>query len=688
MKIFADLLVKKDRTAREDEILRKLALKLYAGADTSNIKTIRMGGTIISPTIGMKLFTPDGRPAVHLQPDADVFMGADLKEENETAFHFFANEQTYNGEIFGEGDIMLGQNAIASENILWDESASTLYLRGGTINLARWGVDTFDFQDHADITAPTDKSLTLSVPGDSGFISLETAGVSVGPSAVPSPDGTLHVHTSTAGTVDANANMNDLVIEKATTCGLSILTANDQNSYMAFGRQNDSYVAGLVYQHGTDLLSIYAGNNYVMQLTGSTVTVNEDGDDVDFRVETDGNANMIVADGGSNVVAIGGAVDASYILKVHGATNITGNIVAGGTVDGVDVAGANAASFLTLGVNAYMANERVLEAGEGIDFRDGGAGGVLAIDGEDATTTNKGIAKFNTDDFTVSAGEVYVKDGGIDHGSLGGLGDDDHTQYILHSLAAAANDFIVATGDDTYVKKTLAETGAILEGDIDHGNIQGLGTGADHSYIDQDLQIAAGPTFADVFVSDGGTFGISGNELLTFNAAGYATFSECNVGVNTATPVYDVDIQGADDAKLRLHRTAPAAGGAPSFVFSGNEGGGGTDYGFMIRYYDYDSNWRSLLGRGMHFVLGDAGNGIALGKAASGTTGDDTNFVHWMTLNGTDLKSAFPIKILEAAAAVADTATYGQLWVKDDNPNVLMYTDGDGADFTVDVTAV
>jgi len=49
-----------------------------------------------------------------------------------------------------------------------------------------------------------------------------------------------------------------------------------------------------------------------------------------------------------------------------------------------------------------------------------------------------------------------------DHGSLGGLADDDHTQYIKHSLATAANDFLVASGSGTFVKKTLAEVKTIL----------------------------------------------------------------------------------------------------------------------------------------------------------------------------------------------------------------------------------
>ena len=77
------------------------------------------------------------------------------------------------------------------------------------------------------------------------------------------------------------------------------------------------------------------------------------------------------------------------------------------------------------------------------------------------------------------------------HGELTGLSDDDHPQYILHSLADAANDFLLASGADTFVKKTLAETGAILEGDIDHGNIQGL-TDDDHTqYIRHNLSTAA-----------------------------------------------------------------------------------------------------------------------------------------------------------------------------------------------------
>jgi hypothetical protein len=49
-----------------------------------------------------------------------------------------------------------------------------------------------------------------------------------------------------------------------------------------------------------------------------------------------------------------------------------------------------------------------------------------------------------------------------DHGTNTGLADDDHPQYTKHALATAANDFLVASGAGVFVKKTLAETQALI----------------------------------------------------------------------------------------------------------------------------------------------------------------------------------------------------------------------------------
>jgi hypothetical protein len=51
--------------------------------------------------------------------------------------------------------------------------------------------------------------------------------------------------------------------------------------------------------------------------------------------------------------------------------------------------------------------------GEGIDISSG------VISGEDASTTNKGIASFNSSRFTVTSGAVDIATGGIANAQLG-----------------------------------------------------------------------------------------------------------------------------------------------------------------------------------------------------------------------------------------------------------------------------
>ena len=63
-------------------------------------------------------------------------------------------------------------------------------------------------------------------------------------------------------------------------------------------------------------------------------------------------------------------------------------------------------------------------AGEGIDINSG------EISGEDATTSNKGISSFNSDNFSVSSGAVTIKDGGIANDELAGSIADSKLNQI------------------------------------------------------------------------------------------------------------------------------------------------------------------------------------------------------------------------------------------------------------------
>jgi len=65
-----------------------------------------------------------------------------------------------------------------------------------------------------------------------------------------------------------------------------------------------------------------------------------------------------------------------------------------------------------------------------------------------------GLASFSSAEFTVASGAVTLLQSGIDHGSISGLGDDDHTQYVHITNArtiTAQHTFAPATAVPAFV---------------------------------------------------------------------------------------------------------------------------------------------------------------------------------------------------------------------------------------------
>ena len=188
--------------------------------------------------------------------------------------------------------------------------------------------------------------------------------------------------------------------------------------------------------------------------------------------------------------------------------------------DGADVTGSNPpqAHGLDSHTSATLAN---LNA----DISDATLVDATAISSEidGDISTHAGLADPHTGYRLESADHSHqttgAQAGKIDHGAaLDGLGGDDHTQYILHSLADAANDFLVASGDDAFVKKTLAETLTLL----------GLDPLLDNSMAD------ALHRHSELSASDG-----SPDRALVVDAAG-------QVGIGTASPDAKLEVAGTE----------------------------------------------------------------------------------------------------------------------------------------------
>ena len=74
-------------------------------------------------------------------------------------------------------------------------------------------------------------------------------------------DGTLHVHTATAGGVTAGGNYDDLVIENSTHCAISIFAPDDSQSALNFGSETAANGAYITWVHDTNLMTIGTTNS-------------------------------------------------------------------------------------------------------------------------------------------------------------------------------------------------------------------------------------------------------------------------------------------------------------------------------------------------------------------------------------------------------------------------------------------
>lgn len=311
-----------------------------------------------------------------------------------------------------------------------------------------------------------------------------------------------------------------------------------------------------------------------------------------------------------------------------------------------------------------------------------------------------------------AAGGAPPATSGADHGGLTGLGDDDHTIYLLAAgtrtgSTGAAQDFgstgikadviaesTGATGvtldgvklkdgnviiadagyigsvsdtdaiqieadGDVVLTQDLAVTGDVTAANIvTAGNVDGVDISA---WIDQDVTSGSAPTFAQA-ITDNHVVTIDGTandtEHAVFNAAG---------------------LEGLTDAELLA-----ALSGDAGAAFSWNS-----------------QNLTSVGTIGCGEITVADGSSINLQEALTFTGATTENLIEfpdnladalsfeeggtaYMTFDSTNgaEKVIFEksLYIKEQAAALVDVAAYGQIWVKNAAPNELWFTDDDGTD--------
>jgi hypothetical protein len=185
----------------------------------------------------------------------------------------------------------------------------------------------------------------------------------------------------------------------------------------------------------------------------------------------------------ASVINSSGNLSSSGDLEIRNIT-ASGDISSSGTIIANNFVGIfNGA----LSSSAQIADDisGSFTAGEGIDISSG------VISGEDAASTNKGIATFNTDNFLVTSGDVTIKDGGVANIEL-------------------VNDGITIAGVDTSLGGTITQTTLLAGSTVISSSILSSGTqgtavltsnGVNGSTIDLGLETTDNVIFNDISAS-------------------------------------------------------------------------------------------------------------------------------------------------------------------------------------------
>lgn len=123
----------------------------------------------------------------------------------------------------------------------------------------------------------------------------------------------------------------------------------------------------------------------------------------------------VITAGAGTVTSVDVSGGTTGITSSGGPITSSGTITLAGTLD-VDNGGTGQTSYtngqLLIGnTTGNTLTKATLTEGEGIDITNGT--GSITILGEDASTSNKGIASFNTANFAVSGGDVTIKTDGV-----------------------------------------------------------------------------------------------------------------------------------------------------------------------------------------------------------------------------------------------------------------------------------
>ena len=469
----------------------------------------------------------------------------------------------------------------------------------------------------------------------------------VGSGITTADGGQLHVHTASAGSIQAVADADEAVFENSGAAGITILSGTSSTGMIAFGDSGDADIGKISYSHSTNGYTITANAATALQIssagavtTGGNVLSDTDSTD-DLGSTSVRWANVYTDAIGDSGQALGVkattlSFDAASTIDTSGNNALTldaGSAVLtldGGTLesDASTFSFDAAATIDTSGNNALT-----LDAGSAVLTLDGGT-----LESDATTFSFDAAATIDTsgnNNLTLSAGTgtIVATAGDVT------IFDDNNNADTSLSIGTSATEALVVQALNGTSNKTLEElrfTTKTESATGDHGKMSFYVDEAEIATIDDGgIDLASGKSFTVAGSAVGGAAltGSTDNTVVTVSGAD-AIQGEANLTFDGTTLVNTGQGIGVGEAPSTWASGFDFVQVGGTLALASQPGVQASQSAWIVQnaHYDSDNSWEYQATDEAHRIGMSSGN-ITFDNAASGTAGNDITWSERMRID-------------------------------------------------------
>ena len=486
-----------------------------------------------------------------------------------------------------DGTLLMEDGSNSAPGLSFASDTNTGFFSGGAdkIGFATGGVERLEIGSSEVVfnDPSNDVDFRVESNGNTHMLFVDAGNDRVGIGTTP--DGTLHVHSGTAGTVTANGNADDLVVESSGTGGISILTPDASTGYLIFGSPTSDEGAILRYSDSNNVFTIGTedANGLLQFRTGAGTEA--------ARIDSSGRMGIGLS---SNITSLL-HVESSFAGTLAEIKNTRGSA---STDNGLLVETSTTAAKTLLVQNA--GTERFSVKGDGTGYLNGSLGigtsspgTVLDVEGSgvpvEINSTNSNSNKLKlTDNGTVRG---YVGASSTASFLVSGDGGSEQLRMDSSGRLLIGTTSGLLSGDEKKLQMLHANAGAeIVLGRNDSSVTDGNSLGA-FKFVGNDdsgyqlcakIEAIADGTHADndkptrLVFSTTASGANTPTERMRIGNDGVVKISKANAG-----NIFRIESTGANEASMLFQNTTTGTGPGNGLYVGA---GGSTTHGYLWNY--------------------------------------------------------------------------------------------------------